>query len=221
MDGAKALLKERVLDILYPPRVSCCACGREAALDEDGFCIDCRMGLEVFNSAPPLKNISGYTAAYVYNDVSGQMVKRLKYNGAKYLARELARAIQLRSDWKIDAVVPVPLHFKRESKRGYNQSLLIAKHLCRRLKLKLEPRVLLRKRDTKPQARMTAAGRRRNLKGSFIADEACRGLKVLLVDDVRTTGSTLEECAAALKKCGCGNIYAATACFAEPKTGEK
>ena len=216
MRSDKTSVKDKLLDILFPSRVACCACGREAVLDEEGFCIDCRMGLEVFNAAPPLNGISGYTAAYVYNDVSGQMVKRLKYNGAKYAACELARAIKLPKDWKIDAVVPVPLYYRREAKRGFNQSLLIAKHLCKMSGLKLRTDLLVRTKETLPQARMSAAKRKRNLKGSFAADEKCRGLSILLVDDVRTTGSTLMECASALKKCGCEQVYAATACFAEP-----
>lgn len=206
----------KVLEWLFPSRAACCSCGAEAVLDEHGLCIDCHLGIELFNAAPPLNYIDGYNAAYVYNDVSSAMVKKLKYNNCKYIAKELADALELKHGWRIDAVTPVPLHYRREAKRGYNQSLLIAKHLCKRLGLKLDTSLLVRSRDTRQQARSTGAQRRRNLKDAFIADDSCRGLSVLLVDDVRTTGATLSECAKALKKCGCDKVYAVTACFTAP-----
>ncbi|MCR5808424.1 MAG: ComF family protein, partial [Clostridiales bacterium] len=138
------------------------------------------------------------------------------YNGAKYEAKILARFIDIPSVWKIDAVVPVPLHCKRIKKRGFNQSELIAKHLCENKGLKLDTSLLIRGVDTKQQARMTEAGRKRNVKGAFIADDRCRGASVLLLDDVCTTGATLSECAKELKKHGCEKVYAVTVCFVKP-----
>ncbi len=208
---------KKLKSLLFPPSLACISCGREALVDEEGFCDTCRQGLELFNAAPPLKNVEDYTAAYVYNDVSSAPVKRLKYNDAKYLAKPLAAVIRIPDQWQIDAVVPVPLYYKHEAKRGFNQSELIAKHLCRRIGVPLDNGLLMRIADTKQQASMSEAGRRRNVKNAFSADEACGGKSLLLIDDVRTTGSTLEECAKELKKAGAARVYAATVCFAKPE----
>ena len=207
---------KKLLAALFPPDVVCCSCGREAVVDERGLCPDCAAGIEVFNDAPILKDIDGYTAPYVYNDVSARMVKRLKYGGAKHIAKHLADAVCIPAEWEIDAVVPIPLHYRRLRKRGFNQSELIAKHIAERLGLKLGASLVVRRKDTKQQTRLSDAGRRRNIKGAFLADGSCRGMKVLLVDDVRTTGATLCECAKELKACGCEKVYAATVCCVDP-----
>lgn len=212
-------IKEIILNALFPDKVVCCSCGREAVVSESGLCRDCGMGLEMFNSAPPIENIEGYTAAYIYNDVSGSMVKRLKYNNARYIAKILADAVKIPEEWDVDVVVPIPLHYKRLAKRGYNQSELIAKHIAARLGLKLDTTMVVRRMNTKQQAKLTEAGRKRNLKDAFIADDRCGGVSILLVDDVRTTGATLSECARALKNCGCRSVYAATVCFANYEKG--
>lgn len=205
----------KLFDILFPEKLVCLSCGREAVVQNSGLCLDCEIGLERFISAPFIDKIDGYTAAYIYNDVSSMMVKKLKYSNAKYMAKPLAEALRIPAEWEINAVVPVPLHYKRLAKRGYNQSELIAKHLCERTGMRLDTSLLVRKKDTKQQTRMTVAGRKRNLKNAFIADKGCKGLKILLLDDVRTTGATLHECAAALKEAGCDKVYAVTVCFAK------
>ena len=207
---------EKIKQIVFPRDLTCASCGREAVVNENGLCVDCAVGVESFVTAPQIDHLDGYTAAYVYNDVSAAMIKKLKYSSARYLARPLADALNIPDGWEIDAVVPVPLHYRRIAERGFNQSELIAKRLSERLGLKYDDTLLVRRYDTKQQTRMTAAGRRRNLKGAFLADEKCEGLNVLLIDDVRTTGSTLSECAKTLKKNGCAKVYAATCCFAKP-----
>ena len=201
---------------VFPEGLRCISCGREAVTGENGFCTECEMGLEAFNSAPPIEGIADYTAAWVYNDVTSRPIKKLKYNGARYLGKALGGMIEIPKEWHIDAVVPVPLYYRREWKRGFNQSRLIAEEICRRGGYKLAPELLIRYKDTKQQARLTEAGRKRNLKCAFAADEACRGLDILLIDDVRTTGATLGKCAEALLKEGAKNVYAATVCFAKP-----
>lgn len=214
-------LIDKMLDIVFPKRLVCLSCGREAEVNEAGFCAECALGVELFNSAPPLEGIEGFTAVYVYNEVSSRMVKRLKYQGKRYMAKPLAEKLVIPEDWQIDAIVPVPLHYKRERERGFNQSELIAKHLAKRLGLKLETGLLARIKNTKQQAELTVAGRKRNVKDAFCADERAEGLNVLLIDDVRTTGATLVSCAEALKRFGCGKVYAATVCFASGEGRDK
>lgn len=212
-------LAERIVKVIYPEGLVCDSCGREAVLTENGFCPECALGAESFINAPYLEGVDGYTAAYIYNDVSSRMVKRLKYGGARYMARPLARAIVLPADWHIDAVVPVPLHYKRFRERGFNQSELISKHLAEINGLELRTDLLERIRPTQQQTALSVSARKRNVKDAFEADEACKGLDILIVDDVRTTGSTLVACAEALRKAGCGRVYAATVCFAQTEGG--
>jgi len=99
-----------------------------------------------------------------------------------------------------DVLVAVPLHSRRQRTRGYNQSLLLAREVSRRLDLPLAAEALFRRRDTPPQARaMEADARRRNVAGAFdCRPGAVAGRRVLLVDDVTTTGATLDACARAL-----------------------
>ena len=207
-------LKKALLDTLFPERVACISCGREAVVDEGCLCADCREGIELFVSAPPPGHTDGYFAAYLYNDVSARMVKRLKYNGALWVAGPLADALRVPDDWEIDIVVPVPLHYRRQLKRGFNQSELIARLLCEREDLKLAAGALIKNRSTESQARLSDAGRKRNLKWAFTADDSVRGKRILLIDDVRTTGSTISACAEELKKHGAEKVFALTVCCA-------
>lgn len=209
-------VKKILLNALFPPKVACISCGREAVVLGDGMCRDCHGGVELFNDAPPPENVDRYTAVFIYNDVSSRIVKRLKYNNERYLAKGLADMIRIPEEWTVDAVVPVPLYYKKLNKRGFNQSELIARHLCARLGLTLDTSLLVRTRDTESQTQLSDAGRRKNVKEAFAADSAAKDKRILLIDDVRTSGATLASCAAELKKNGAGLVYAATVCMAAP-----
>ena len=101
-------------------------------------------------------------------------------------------------------ILPVPLHKARQRERGFNQAWLLARHLSRWTQVPLMDRVLVRHRSTTAQAGLSRKQRRRNIQGAFrVADRAAiRGRAVLLVDDVFTTGATLNECARILRKQG-------------------
>lgn len=210
-------IKKFVASVLFPPNAVCCSCGREAVILNDGLCVDCHSGLEIFNAAPAPPFTDGFTSVYVYNEISGRMVRRLKYNGAKYIAKWLARAIELPKEWKPDVIVPVPLYYRKLWKRGFNQSELIAESLCERLRLPLEPDYLVKIRDTDAQAELSEAGRRTNLRFAFAADPAVKDKRILLIDDVCTTGATIAECAEELKRRGASKVWAATVCAVRPK----
>ncbi len=117
-----------------------------------------------------------------------------------------------------DVVVPVPLHERRLRERGFNQSLELARGLAGRTGIGLAATALSRLRDTVPQARLERAERLLNLKGAFAADpRQVAGRRVLLVDDVSTTGATLVECTAALLAAGAATVdVAVLARTAEP-----
>ncbi|GAG49023.1 unnamed protein product, partial [marine sediment metagenome] len=111
---------------------------------------------------------------------------------------------------EVDLVVAVPLYARRQRLRGYNQSALLARELSRLCGLPLAERGLARRRNTPPQARSAdAEARKRNVADAFIADGRwVEGRRVLLIDDVMTTGATVDACARALHKAGAGSVWA-------------
>lgn len=146
-------------------------------------------------------------------------VHGLKYEGrveiASLLAHEmiegLVRDHPEHEEWPLEAVLAVPLHPAREAERGYNQARLLARPLADQWGLPLLDDALWRVRDTRPQLGLNAQDRRQNVSDAFQADEwLVNGLAVLLVDDVRTTGATLESCSAALISAGAQAVYALT-----------
>lgn len=141
-------------------------------------------------------------------------VHRLKYRDGHALAGPLGGLLV--GWWEehplgVDVVVPVPLHPQRLERRGYNQAALLAAVLARGVGLPLLERALVRVRNTRPQMSLGREARRANVAGAFRAvDGAVEGQRVLLVDDVCTTGATLEACADALREAGAAEVRALT-----------
>ncbi len=138
----------------------------------------------------------------------------LKYRGKVALARPLAGLMlsALPPEIEADVIVPVPLHPSRLRAREFNQSLLLADRLGRRMKKPVSTDMLLRALATEPQTTLSRPARLRNLRRAFVVSHSARlaGRRILLVDDVFTTGTTLNECAAALCKAGAESVYAVT-----------
>jgi ComF family protein len=113
--------------------------------------------------------------------------------------------------WEIDLVTPVPLGEKRQKQRGYNQAAHIAQPLALRLQLSYNPQILKRTRDTKSQVNLSLKERQKNLVGAFRADnQIANKRRILVIDDVTTSGSTLNTCAEALKKAGASAVFGLT-----------
>jgi ComF family protein len=131
-------------------------------------------------------------------------ISRFKFSHRADLARPLARLLP----WPLVGaeqglrVVPVPLHFVRLVARGFNPAGLLAQELCRRTGARFSPELVERWRDTPQQSRLPARERRANVRAAFRASPLARGAHVVLVDDVVTTGSTLEDCSRALYAAG-------------------
>jgi ComF family protein len=140
-----------------------------------------------------------------------EMVQNLKYRNVRALAPELGRlmAAHLESERvPADVLVPVPLHRRRERERGYNQSDLLAEEAGGHLGVPVESGLLRRTRDTAPQVSVSGhQQRRQNIEGAFQASADVRGLRVLVIDDVVTTGSTMSACASALKAAGASPVW--------------
>jgi ComF family protein len=173
-------------------------------LDNNGLCGLCRRGL------------NGFDAAYSFGFYDGplrDLIHLFKYDGIQSLARPFGEwlAVALPRDQKFDAIVPMPMHWLRRWRRGFNQSELLAREIVRRTGLPLLE-VVRRRRSTPPQAGLSNRQRRTNVAGAFSVTrpKAIQGLHLLLVDDVLTTGATLSACAAALKRGGAKRISALT-----------
>jgi ComF family protein len=182
----------------------CAACRtpflNRAPLDESGRCAMCRLGL------------AGYDAVYSYGSYEGalrKLVHLLKYGGVRPLARPLGGYLArvLPREQRFDLIVPMPLHWRRRWQRGFNQAELLAREIARRWNAPVG-NVVRRVRFTASQAGLTLAQRRLNVRGAFSAKRGVRldGMRVLLVDDVLTTGASAGACARALKRAGTAHV---------------
>lgn len=157
-------------------------------------------------------------SAMHYRGAVQRAVRDFKYHGALWLQEEFAGWLE--ALWgtcpedrrAATAVVPVPMHRRRMRARGYNQARLLAEAFARRAGLPCRPRWLARVRATPTQTRLTARGRAENVRGCFAAGwrAPLEGARVVLVDDVMTTGATLDECAKTLKRAGAAWVAALT-----------
>jgi competence protein ComFC len=178
-------------------------------LDSEGRCALCRSGLRAFDAA------YSYGA---YGEELRELIHLLKYSGMRPLAEPLG-ALLLRSlprDESFDAIVPVPLHWFRRWKRGFNQSDLLARVVGRSTGIPVL-HALRREHFTPPQAGLSNSARRRNMVRAFrcTREKDVRGKRVLLVDDVMTTGSTVSACARALKRAGAKRVAVLTVARAD------
>ncbi len=155
-------------------------------------------------------------SAFVYDDESKNLILDLKFFDKTANAEALANMLYSagKDIWQQnpDLLVPVPIHRLRLLQRRYNQCAVLAKYLSRKTQIPTDFSSLIRCRNTIPQVQLSGRARRNNLKQAFTVKypQNIKGKKVVLIDDVSTTGSTLNECAKALKKAGALEIYALT-----------
>lgn len=149
-------------------------------------------------------------AAFAYAFPADVLVQGLKFRSelalARVLANELHAAVLAAPAIPVDLIVPVPLHDARLRERGYNQSMEIARGIASRLNVPLAPDACARVRDTAAQLDLPWKARRENVRGAFSCARALDGKTVAVVDDVMTTGATLAEVAATLKKFGAARV---------------
>jgi ComF family protein len=196
------LVLGRLLDALFPPR--CAGCGRLGTW----FCGRCRSAVELVG---PFQ-VAGLEAAYAGGVLTGPLQQALhayKYRPRPQLAEALAQIVARVVDSPGALVVPVPLHPARARGRGFDQGRALARPLARLLHTEYRD-ALTRVRDTPAQVGLGASERERNVGGAFQWSSPERPpVRVLLVDDVVTTGATLRACAAAARAAGAGVVEAA------------
>ncbi len=225
-----------VFDWIYPP--VCASCGKPGSL----LCDSCREQLHSVGEhycskcGKPLRKGSkcrlcrthefrfqASRAPYIYDGPAAAMIKSLKYNGNMSLAPILADLLSVfwkELNWDIDIIVPVPLSGERRAQRGFNQSEMIGKAFAKRTGLKSDPRALMKVRHTLQQVGLDAEQRRENLQGAFAAEGVLvRGKRVLLLDDVMTTGSTFAECSAVLLDAGAKSVNCLSVATASTEYG--
>ncbi len=214
-------------DLFYPER--CVGCERRSS---DVLCRACFETLPMVGSpvcgrcglptafatfvCEECKNVDfGFESARAplkYEGVGKKIVHALKYRGYKQVVERLAVPLMLETlgDGRFDAVVPVPLHRSRLRKRGFNQAELLARGIAGRMKATVSDTLQV-VRSTRDQVELSAAQRRANVAGAYVATQPLRG-RLLLVDDVFTTGATMSACAATLLRKGAKEVHAVSLC---------
>ncbi len=216
-----------MVDLLYPPR--CAGCGRAGNL----YCTDCRSqvpllpqpvcslcgqsltqpGLCARCQESPLL-IDGIRSAVVFQGTLRQAIHQLKYRYTRDMAESLGEmllAFWQQNPLPADVLVPVPLHPRRIKERGYNQAALLAHCLGRAIHLPVLDDILYRQRYTASQTHLNAQQRRDNVKEAFrCVGSLVRGKRVVLIDDVCTTGATIEASSVALRQGGAVSVWGLT-----------
>lgn len=229
---------DKILNLVYPPRCPvcnevlenneilahkqcikklplidgnvCAKCGKKLAEDEVEYCFDCKKNNFSFNQG---------RALYIRNDITRDMIYRFKYKDQRYIGKFIGEQFgiyfyDLLRYWQIEAIIPVPLHESRLRKRGFNQSIELAKSLQEylyyhhKIFIPIYPNLIIRNKKTSRQKDLNVINRKENIFNAFSIGKVNRIPKsALIVDDIYTTGSTIENVSKVLKSIGVKEIY--------------
>lgn len=218
----RAALNRRLNFIQRHFRQNCVLCGADCA---NLLCPPCERSLSKITAAcpqcarPGQAQICGHClreppqfqfacAAWRYEFPLDKLIHALKYGEQLALARFFGAglATAVRNHPRPDFILPMPLHPRRLIERGFNQAQLIAARVAAELDISLAPHLAARSSDTMPQASLALSGRHKNVRNAFIADTACRGLHIAIVDDVMASGATANELARSLMRAGASAV---------------
>ena len=172
---------------------SCCICGLPFVSEHARICGDCLKTKPVFSQV---------IAYGLYEGILKEAISQFKFHGLRRLSQPLGSLLSGLEIPKADAIVPVPLTARGLRQRGFNQSLLVASALSKKTGVPLYLDALFKIKETPPQVGLSAAERRSNLTGAFTAKGDLKNIRILLIDDVVTTGATAAACSKALLKAG-------------------
>lgn len=220
---------EKGLDVIYPPRCPFCGkisrtgicgscrqsipyvmepccmkCGKPLKQEEKEYCGDCARMPRAYEQGRSVWSHTGNVPRAIY---------QFKFHNKRYYAKIFAEEMaHVHAEWirrcGIELIVPVPLHAARRRQRGFNQAELVARELGRKLEIPVDTKLVFRIRNTRPQKQLGGRERGQNLRGAFAVSRRERyPQKILLIDDIYTTGSTVHRIAMLLKKAGVQKVY--------------
>lgn len=190
--------------VIYIKEPRCKKCGKPVRYEEQEYCQDCMKRVFHYQQGRSL---------WIHKEPVSCSIYQFKYHNRRiygeFYARELFRVYgDIVRQWEIDVIVPVPLHWKRKRRRGYNQAEIIAKHLGDMLGIPVETNLVRRKYATKPQKELNDKERKKNLKDAFeVGKLKIKNKNILLVDDIYTTGSTINEISNVLWEKGQNKVW--------------
>lgn len=190
------------LSLVTSPK--CLKCGKQIESKEQEYCFDC--------DRLPKSFIKGYPV-YIYQEPLKKAILDFKYQNKREYADFFAKSIIFTYEEELkhinpDGIVPIPLHQKKKKARGYNQAELIAKIIGKTLEIPVFPKYIERSTDTIPQKELNSKERMKNLKNAFkISENKVQLKKVLLIDDIYTSGATIEACTQILLMNGTNCVY--------------
>ena len=196
----------------YIKQPVCRKCGKPLADIKDLYCLDCRNTARCFIQA---------AAPFEYDSIIKTLIHKFKYDGQVFISEGMSDFMVqtiIDNKWKFDVIIPVPLYYERELMRGYNQSLLLAECIGKKLGCKVIDKNLLRIKNTPTQTKLGRSDRLKNLQDAFkvTQPDVLKGKIVLLVDDVYTTGTTSQQCTQVLLKNGVKEVYIITLATGKP-----
>ena len=232
MKNALSKKLNNIINFLFPLKHTCNVCGREIFSGEY-FCDDCikdlpvndkvicsHCGRRVFNNEEYCNSCNGREtyfdrarSAYVYAHPIDKLIGGLKYHGKRYLANVLIErvvAVYYQNLFAADFVIYTPMSEERRRERGYNQAELLARAFCEKTKLELRGDIVIKTKETLRQAvTQSAKERKSNLQGSFsvVNKKEVEGKNIILIDDVMTTGATVELICEKLKRAKANKIF--------------
>lgn len=232
------VLKEKFLNELFPQDITCYNCGNEIKTKNNyNLCEECLNDIkpikypckicgdelnsftEVCENCKNYKRYFDYVSSITtYSGVAKNLVHKLKYNDCAYVAKTIGSLLYhefMQGNYNlIDIVTCVPLSKEKLKTRGYNQTEEILKEFVKHYNINYNPAILKRVKNTVTQTALTKTSRRENLQNAFevINVEEINNKNVLVIDDVITTGSTLDAVAKVLKECGANKVYGLTFC---------
>lgn len=206
-----------VLDLLYPP--VCGICGK---IDQKELCPKCAIKLRNLEKARlyvyPHTHFEKHFYLFPYEGIIREKLIQYKFQGKSYLSTFFAKILQNHEKMsrlleKYDIIIPVPMYSKKEKLRGYNQTALIAKEIAKAYQnLIYDGKSLQKIKDTKMQSSLNKKQRKNNIKNAYnvINQQKIKDKKIVLLDDIYTTGATANECSKMLKQAGAKEILVVT-----------
>ncbi|HWR59719.1 MAG TPA: ComF family protein [Thermodesulfovibrionales bacterium] len=180
---------------------SCRICAAPLVSEHSNLCGEC------LREAPPFSLVLNYG---IYSDTLSEAIHLLKFSGLKRVARPLGKLLLDLPIPLMDGIIPVPMTGKTLRERGFNQTLLLSRTLSKHLGIPVRMDMLYKKRETSPQLGLRAKERAANLKNAFAVRGRGDNLRLILLDDVMTTGATVRECSKALLKAGAKEVVVVT-----------